>query len=705
MKKHSMPYLKTGARAIIQMLSISFKVACVTGIFALLGLPGIGYARPVSRSEGTAAGTPAAGPGETINSHVPELAPRIDGLVSDGEWRGAAAYNLPEGTVYVLNDPTALYMLVDLATGTKQDAPDSLALTFDINNNATIDRGVDVKLGYAAGDGEACLYAYAGPEFWTGCQRTGSIFQTGWGSTPAVAMPHRFFEIAVSLAEISPSAAQIPRPELPEIPTSLHMGVQIASSPAGSRGLFPANHQADFSQLLTVNLGQTLIKLLILGHPDDFNALKVLDAHKDRTGMPSYMLDWVFVCQLYQSFGYDDPERIKKAIVAYEQSWNIQYVMLVGDSNRFPMRYTITDRPDSENGRAEWAFYSGDIYYADLYEADNVTFEDWDANDDHYFGELHGERLTGVVNFDQVSLTPDIAVGRVPASDTAEVTTYVNKVINYEYTAYNSAWHKQALMVATTDWVGAGFACGTKEYIRNNLLIPEGYVVGELYQTGNSCLAVNPPSSDNINNILNNVGVGFMNYMGHGLVTKLAIPGDYYEDPDLAYLTNQNRLPIVVAIACLTGRYTTEAPYQPYVDVYGAYHNGTLAGETFLNKPPQPSPIQTYLDEAFAEMMLVKRSTGAVGYLGFVTGAQPVAGDLDKAFFELLVYHPNTLGDMWIYMVYRYYQWHPDPGSLGAADWGVVATFAQPWKFHLFGDPSLRIDGVPSRVYVPLVKK
>ncbi len=683
-------------------LSILFRLAWVFVIFSLLTFPGIGYARQDKGIEVYAPSPLASGQDGTINSKVPNLAPRIDGLVSEGEWTDATTSNLPQGTLFVLNDLIALYLLVDLASETDQNASGSLALTFDINNNTTIDKGVDVKFGYVMGAGEPCLYNYAGPNTWTGCQPTGSIFHAGWGPTPTSAVPHRFYEVAVSLAETSPSAALSPRPDLPEIPSTLHMGIQIASSLAASTGLFPSNHQVDFSQLLTVNLAQTYIKLLILGHPDDINALRVLDAHKNNTGMPSYLLDWVAVTQLYQSIGYDDPERIKKAIAAYENYSFALYVLLVGDSNRFPIRYTITDRPDVG---ADWAFYSADLYYADLYEADHSTFEDWDANDDHYFGELHGERLTGVVNFDQVDLKPDIAVGRVPASNTADVTTYVKKVINYEYNVYKSAWHKRALMIATTDLSNdPGFACSNKEVIRNSLLIPLGYVVGELYQTGNPCLAVNPPSSTNINFYLN-YGVGFMNYLGHGLVTKLQIPGDYYEVPDLAGLTNQNMLPIIVAATCNTGRFTTEPPYLPFTDVNGGYHRGTLAGETFPTKPAQPSPLQTYLDEAFAESMLVKRSTGAVGYLGFVTGSQvPFVSDLDKAFFESLTYHRN-LGTMWNYMVNRYYQWHPDPGSLGSPNWEIVAAFHQPWKFHLFGDPSLRIDGVLHTLYLPVVRK
>jgi hypothetical protein len=643
----------------------------------------------------------------TIFSKVPNQAPRIDGLVSEGEWSDAARYNIPHGTLYVLNDLTALYLMVDLASETDQDAAGSLTLTFDINNNGAIDNGTDVKLGFVLGDDEVCLKEYASPNIWTNCQQTGTIFRSGWGATTGSAVPHRFYEMAVSLAEISPSTALYPRPDLPDIPPALHMGIQVDSSQSAIPSLLPPNHQTDFSQLLKIALDQTDIKLLILGHTDDINALRALDVHKDLTGMPSYLLDWVVTAQLNQSIGYDDPERIKKAIATYEKNWNIEYALLVGDSNRFPIRYTITDRED-DNQRADWAFYSADLYFADLYEADLSTFEDWDSNDDHYYGELHGEQITGVVNFDSVDLNPDIAVGRVPASDTSEVSTYVQKVINYEFNAYESEWHKKALMIATAD-VDAN-SCNTKETIRNGNLIPEGYVVGELYQEGNTCLETLPPTPANINYYLN-LGMGFVNYVGHGGTNGWAIPGSYYSDANLASLTNQNMLPIGFAAACYTGRYTTEPPYNAYTDVNGVEHKGTNAGETFPSKPVQPSPIQANHNlDCFAEEMLVNRSTGGVGYIGCVTGAQAgLSDDLDKSFFATLSWGQDILGDMWKYMVIFYYLMHPDPGSIGTANWGVVAKFHQPWKFHLFGDPSLRIDGVPpieyDALYLPLVRR
>jgi Peptidase family C25 len=659
-------------------------------ILVLLAFPSAGSAGPAQRFAGV-----QFVPEITIDSATPARPPLINGLLSTGEWAGADQYPLPHGTLLVLNDNLSLYLLIDLTADTHQDSPpaypdDFFSLTFDVNSNGLIDSGVDLLFGFAYGSYTPCVQKYLGPNSWGTCQPTDSTFTAGFGPTPLSATSHRYFEVAISRSEISPSASLVPRPDLPYLPWTVHIGLRTASPTPSFDDLVPAGHTTSFANLVSIELDHPEVMLLILGHQDDLNALQSLKVHKDYTAMPSYVLGWQQVVAAYHSWGRDDPERIKKALAAHEQYADTRFAMLVGDANRFPMRYTITDRED-DNHRADWAFYSGDIYYADLYEADNATYESWDANDDGYFGELHGEQLTGTVNVDQVDLNPDIAVGRVPASTTAEVTTYINKVINYENHAYKSDWSKRALFIATNDWISN--ACVIKQNVRANTLLPLGYSVTRLYQAGNPCLVTDPPSSANINTALN-LGVGFVNYIGHGSENGWAISGDEYNDADLGGLTNNNMLPVAFSAGCGTARYTTEPPYSPYTDKNGAHHIGTNAGEIFVGKIVPPATLQTDNPDAFVEDMLVDHNIGAVGYIGCVTGSQGWSTDLDEAFYESLSYGWDTLGGMWNYMVRRYYQLNPDPGSLVAPDWWVVAGFHQPWKFHLFGDPSLRLKGV-----------
>lgn len=622
----------------------------------------------------------------TSISVFPSAPPVIDGSASADEWAGSSRIALSRGTLYVANDAINLYLLIDVTADTQADNPgtgptyDYFWLTFDVNRDGVITPNIDVNYATILPGYTLCRAFYLGSHRWSGCGDTHSRLAAGYGATPSARAGHRFWELAISLDEISAAPGNMVR-----------LGVRTSSVNPAFTVEDPPGFGGDFANLLPVRLVRKDLSLLILADESFLPALAPLKEHKDYTGMPAYVQSWQSLNHSLFAQGRDEAERVKRGIAAYKLFTHISYVLLVGDTNRFPVRYTMIDRATA--AAYNRAFYATDLYYADLYESDGSTFETWDANNNAYYGELHGETLTGVLNVDQVDLNPDVAVGRAPASTAAEVTTYVNKVINHEFNAYKAPWLQQALMVATTDWVAD--ACQTKEWVASNALT--GYTVHRLYQAGNSCATTSPPTSANINARLN-AGVRFANYVGHGYADGWQIPGDYYTASDFTGLSNQDRLTIAFAAACDTTRYATQPPYDPYTDNSGVHHRGTSAGEVFTNVPPQPAALQiTDNPGCFGEQILVEHAVGAVGYIGCATGAQPFATDLDRFFFRALTAGATTLGDMWNYAVRQYYVANPPPATITSPDWTIVARMHQPWKYHLFGDPSLRINGV-SRV-------
>jgi hypothetical protein len=363
--------------------------------------------------------------------------------------------------------------------------------------------------------------------------------------------------------------------------------------------------------------------------------------------------------------------------------------MLVGDSDKFPVRYTKTDRYTTEpDPTCNTSFFPADLYYADLFKSDG-TFDDWDRNNNGYFGELQGGRTAGTLNVDDVDLAPDIAVGRVPASTSGEVRDYVSKVIRYE-SVRGTSWSKSALLVATTDWIPE--ACQIQDYVAEHYL--KDWNVHKLYAQGNHCQETPTPSPGRINIQLNQ-GVGFVSYVGHGSRDEWS---GCYHVSDLSGLTNSDKLPVIFAVACSTSEFATLPPNGAYKDVQGTDHRGTDHGQVFHTTPPQPACLQTvYNPEGLGEQMTAKRQTGAIAYVGCVTGAQPFGSDLNKCFFEALEMDDRTLGGMWNHMVRRYYETHVPPLTIDPPDWTKVAEFHQPWKFFLFGDPSLQIGGIMAR--------
>jgi hypothetical protein len=621
------------------------------------------------------------GAGSLTESVFPAYPPEIDGIFSEGEWNDASSIELNHGYLLVQNDASNLYLMVDLIGDTHEDPPlteapwgDYFWLSFDVNIDGIITSQVDINYATYPGSHILGKSNYLGPNEWTTLTGTRSQLGAGFGPSINSQTSHRIWEFAISLSEIG------------AVPNGLvRIGLRTYSQEPSFTDDNPPGFSADFADLMEIALATAQIDLLVLSDEAFLDALKPLKEHKDYSGINTYVQSWQ---SLNNSFsGWDEPERIKKGLAAYETYCDIRYTMLVGDTDKFPVRYTMNDRytPEAYNR----SFYSADLYYADLYKPGKV-FDDWDSNNNGYFGELRGESIGGdPLNYDDVDLNPDIAVGRIPASTSSEVTTYVNKVIDYEYSAYKSNWAKKALLTATTDWVSD--ACQSKEDIATNYLTE--YDIQRLYQSGNPCVSTPELNATNINANIN-MGVGFVNYIGHGNRDGWAIPGGY-TSTNLAGLTNTNMLPIAFASSCGTAGFSTEPPYHPYTDIYGSHHAGTEDGEVFSHVPEQPAAIQVVDNpNCFAEDFLLKYDTGGVGYIGCVTGAQPSSIDLDKLFFESLTYNWDTLGGMWNFMVQRYYTTHIFPEIIDPPDWTVLAAFHQPWKFHLFGDPSLRINGI-----------
>jgi len=475
--------------------------------------------------------------------------------------------------------------------------------------------------------------------------------------------------------------------------------------------------------------------LLIVAHEDFLEPLKELKDWKTRTGMPTGLVSWQ-TYNGYASWGWDEPERIKKGIELAHKTYGVKYVMLVGDSDMLPVRYTFTDRKqnDSTPGGQIFgygAYYAGDLYYADLYKQDG-TFDNWDYNGNHLYGELHGEWFTNdYINIDRIDMIPDVAVGRVPAATVQEVENYVDKVINYETLTRGQTrsgttieWFKSALFIipySSGDDLDDTFLVAKENIADDSLTSDRDFEITRLYDprvSGASTITDGTPTEDLIKWWIT-AGVGFVNYGGHG--NRDVWDNVFYTwSVDNSSFRN-SRLPIVHSVGCGTAQFAVQPPYETYVDIYGRTHFGINNGELWpsnLTLPP-PTPLQSDIHDSFPEHMLCYHpNKGAIGYVGCVTGAQAWSKYLDEFFFQ--GYHEPyafnghhlvvTLGDMWTNMVTQYCDATKTVsgrtlGQIGRGettikangDWFKVAGYHQPIKFILFGDPSLRVGGLMNK--------
>ncbi|MBU0595960.1 hypothetical protein KJ567_04670, partial [Candidatus Bipolaricaulota bacterium] len=352
------------------------------------------------------------------------------------------------------------------------------------------------------------------------------------------------------------------------------------------------------------------------------------------------------------------------------------------------------------NYRVEPNFFSTDLYYADLYGPAGI-FQTWDADGDGYYGELYRDAF----NPEGIDYLPDVAVGRVPASTPAEVDNYVTKVIGYESRDGGGFFFRNALVIACSEnanWVDAGTRL-------DSTLRSGGFsTVFEIIPQG-------APGDVPIQSALSSTGIGFLYYMNHGawglgvLTTHWAGQTDY-------------QLPIIVHGGCHSGDYGFNniafSGYQSTSGIsYCGYQNEALANgcgpmpRNCSSNLPVPNPLQPFdVDgQSYVEEMICGTSDRyAVAFLGSNEATQSPSEDMGVWFFEAFTVGHSLLGGMWRYAVERFYAVHSSlavPGyydeELGdnalvmtIREWQAPARFFMFQKYHLFGDPSLRVGGV-----------
>ncbi len=457
------------------------------------------------------------------------------------------------------------------------------------------------------------------------------------------------------------------------------------------------DHDRKFSDLQLIVTYEPLptYDLLIIAPARFEAALEPLVAHKNATGIGTTVLTLGDASRMYE--GQDLPEKIKRAIAYYERHHFVRYVMLVGDSDIFPVRYTL--KCEGEDSNYLHSYRSGDLYYADLYEADGATFEDWDANRDGQYGE-QGCDLAHA-NVDNLDMRPDVAVGRVPVSSEAELTTYVTKLLQYERQAAGASWTERAVFITGDYGNSKDYANEAAAPLRDDLRIIK------LYHDAQDCDPRQLPTPDNINAQFNQ-GALFMTYIGHGSPSGWATGGEggscpgvsspYYDTrTDMNGLHNAGKLPILLTFGCSTGQYATPAPWDfPYVDLDDVAHDySTYAGAKRI-EPERPNPSQKGYDvESMAEQFLVLTGeSGAIAFVGpVVLDVTGQSWKLAREIFRSYAYGYTILGDAWLNGFRAYVD---EMASLPNVGQGLQDAwlFKNVEVFHLFGDPSLRIGGV-----------
>lgn len=305
---------------------------------------------------------------------------------------------------------------------------------------------------------------------------------------------------------------------------------------------------------------------------------------------------------------------IKTFISDYYYEHNLAFVVIVGDKAQFPTP-TI-------NGE----------------KADN------------YFTEIIGD-----------DYYPDIILGKISAENVEQVETQVQRFIEYEQNPIETSHFPVFLGIASEEGPGDNNEYDY-QHVRNidNLLLNYTYTSGyELFEGSQGGLdAPNNPTGQMVTTAVNN-GVGIITYCGHGYTQGWGTTG--FNNNKVNELSNNNKLPFVISVACLNGE----------------YQSGTCFAESWLRATKDGEP------------------TGAVSFIGS-TISQPWNPPMctQDAMIDMLVGNSPaeqkfTLGDMFFNGLIKMLDVYSSEGTETYRTW------------ILFGDPTLQVrTTVPSELSV-----
>jgi len=393
-------------------------------------------------------------------------------------------------------------------------------------------------------------------------------------------------------------------------------------------------------------------------------------------------LDWVNA----NYSGADVAERVWNMLHAkYPASaWGIRYVLLVGNLQIIPNRLLFYSNPPKE-----WGLQS-DHFYAKLGGGD-TSAQVWNHDGDRRWGEIDG---------DEMSVVPDVLVGRIPLNDTTSVGKALQAMIKFEQDG--DLWkHKALLAGGYNDIASAALKTDNAvlmEYIRNQLLTPNGWEYTRIYEQsglGTSTYTPSPnydTSRTNVVTAWNGSAHGLAIFADHGNSDGLSghvwqndtltttnqvdegewVWSDLFTIDDVATLTTTYPS-IVELLGCATMGLTTAPWPTQTVDLHGT--------------PTQPGG---YGENTGSRLLARGAAAGVVGfdspipYRQYWTAPPSFGSQTAGTYFtENLVKNRYTLGWSLYEAKIRYTSNYYQAGAYEPI----------PWAFTLFGDPSMVLEG------------
>ena len=252
-------------------------------------------------------------------------------------------------------------------------------------------------------------------------------------------------------------------------------------------------------------------ELLVICHDAFMTAMEPFVAWKKQIGRPTTMV------------GTTTTGTTAAAIKSYLQTYyashpNLTDILLVGDVAQIPGVYV--------SAGSGWSGYSG-------------------------YGDLPYGQLAGSDEYNEV------LVGRFCCETAAQVTNHVNKVLNYERDLDETAtWISTGQGISTSAGSGGHFNEDDYQHIDNlrTDLLQYGYT--NVYRDYQNVSGTTASSASVVSQHIND-GLSIINYCNHGSETGWGVFS--YSNSHVNALTNDYKLPYVISVACLVGKYDHSA--------------------------------------------------------------------------------------------------------------------------------------------------
>ncbi len=473
----------------------------------------------------------------------------------------------------------------------------------------------------------------------------------------------------------------------------------VVTTTAGIRELPASDVVASDPSQIIGGSAEAGVDILVVSHADFIDEMQRWVNFRKAQGYRVLMVD---VADVYDEFngGVANPRAIKKFIRHFFEKGGASFVVLVGDASEDNKH----SYPESGENFVPTESYSERVR-AGFDEDEVVTTDKWYAMLDYDFitNQPPGE----------VDLYPDVMIGRLPVGSAQELRYVLDKIIKFEQPAGDEFWRRRVIRVADNAFSG-GFELeyrSSEEWFETaeenaakmfEEAMPGGFDIVRFYLAdklenvepehvpGSKILGsilINETRDNVTPELINELNEGasivsFQSHMNRYLVAHewLFTSSNTYGIRDHTRFTNFERPWVLFGMGCHMSDY--------------ALHK-ERSNDNLNRNPPN--------GDALGELILLQRDGAVATYAS--TGYEYLQPNvlytpiITEAYFDSVptdtMIASNKAQARWILgetmMVAEYWNLVRNPFGSGDGAKGQIK------RFHLLGDPVLRVDGGPPR--------